>query len=139
MKRFYSGLLIACLALIIFSCVKPEDPDTTAMIYGDWIVQRVFVNGELEQQPNPSVVSYISLSLEYDGSYKFVDRTGRISVGTWEVLSASNLVLTDEIGPVLTFEIVSIKTNELHMVNNLSTAAGELSLRYIMRRGTQNF
>lgn len=138
MKRVYNSLLIASLALLIFSCAKPEDPDTRAMIYGDWRVQRVFVNGELEQNPS-SVVSYISLSLEYDGTYVLVDRTGKVSVGTWEVQEPDNLMLTDEEGPVTTYEIVAIKDNQLHLVVNLATAAGDLNLRYIMHRGTQNF
>lgn len=140
MKRIYNILLTASLALMVFACAKPEDPDTSSLIYGDWIVNRLFVNGEYEPNPTPNMLNSIALSLDFDDTYRFVDRAGRISVGTWEIQggeSSSDLVLTDEDGSISTFNIVSIKSNELHMVRNVATSAGDLNLRYIMRRGSQ--
>lgn len=143
MRRLYNILFAASLTLVVLACVKPEDPDTSALIYGDWIASKLFINNEYEPNPPVSTTDYYSLSLDFNGSYTYVERSGRISVGTWGLRETGNgkeLDLSGHSGEVMTFLVVSLKTDELHLVRNITNSSiGALEIRYIMRRGSVEF
>ncbi|MDN4164170.1 hypothetical protein QWY31_01590 [Cytophagales bacterium LB-30] len=133
MKKLFNYIMVIGAVLYISACAKPEEPTMSQMAPGEWDIEEVYVNGEID---NSSGYSAVSLFLERNDTFLFVERSGRSFAGTWAIDDAgSTLTLTATTGEVLTFNIIAMRFDHIHMVRTVtSPLAGDIELRYVLSR-----
>lgn len=120
------------LAFILNACTKPEDPSTEQIITGEWIVENVIADGQVNI-PDVFNVDAV-LHLDPNGSFLFVNIDGRASAGTWDA-TGTELMLTGTDGYAQNFTVVYTNWEKMHIFRTLSIAQGEdVELRYLFRR-----
>ena len=129
MKKLRNIMMVMVLAIFASACTeKAEDPS----INGEWIVENVFANGELNI-PQVFDVDAV-LHLDSNETFLFVNIDGRASGGTW-TSDGTDLVLTGSDSYAQNFTIVFFDWEKLHIVRTLSVAQGaDVELRYLFRR-----
>ncbi|MDD2563385.1 MAG: hypothetical protein PHU27_04130 [Salinivirgaceae bacterium] len=120
------------LAFIMNACTKPEDPATSQVITGEWVVENVIADGQVNI---PGVFSIDAvLHLDSNGSFLFVNVDGRASAGTW-IATGTELLLNGSDGYVQNFTVVYTNWEKMHIFRTLSIAQGaNVELRYLFRR-----
>ncbi len=132
MNKLRNILLVIVIALFVNSCAKPEDPDPVQLVMGEWRVENVIANGQVNL---PEIFEVDSrLHLDYNETFLFVNVDGRATAGTWSA-TESNLVLDATDGSVQDFNIVYLNWEKMHVYRTFTIDMGnEIELRYLFRR-----
>lgn len=131
MNKIKIVFFIVVLAGAFSACLKTETPKPTGVVMGEWIVDKVISNGQLE-----SGVFGVDAELHLDNnfSYLFVNVDGRASSGQWSAADSS-LTLTGNDGYIQEYEVEYVDWQKLHMYRNLDISAGvQVEVRYLFRR-----
>ena len=133
MKKLFNYIMVIGAVLYISACAKPEEPTMSQMAPGEWSIEEVYVNGEIDNNGNYAAVS---LFLERNETFLFVEKNGRSFAGTWTLDDAGSiLTLTATSGEILAFNVIAMRFDHIHMVRTVSsTIAGDIELRYVLNR-----
>ena len=125
--------LILVMAVLFFanSCAEPEEATPTQILYGEWTVENVIANGQVNI---PEIFNVdAKLHLDRNGTFLFVNIDGRGDAGTWTA-TESSLTLTGGEG-AHTYTIAFLDWDKLHVHRSFTIAqGGEVELRYMFRR-----
>lgn len=126
MKRIINNVLLFGLAVFAYSCVEPEAPTATDMSYGEWVVERQYLNDQAV-----SNYSFDLFLLNRDGSFSLEDANGFLTSGTW-MATDTQLTLTSDDSTVMLFTIEYQSYTRLELVQDLSSTIGVF--RYFMEK-----
>jgi len=130
MKTIFKYTLVMALALYVSACAKPEELTNAQVMPGEWRMSSYILNGELEEANYTDV----SLILERDNKFIFVEPNSRTYAGTWEA-TETDLTLTASSGEVLVFTVVTLRDDFLHITRTVTNpVAGDLEFRYLYQR-----
>lgn len=130
MKNILKYTLVLALALFIIACAQPDEPSNAQVLPGEWRITSYILNGELEDVG----FTHISLILERDNKFIFIEPNGRSYAGTW-LASDTELTLNASSGETLAFTLVTLRADFMHLMRTVnSPAAGELEFRYVLNR-----
>ena len=131
MDKFKSLMIILVVTLLMAGCQEPEDPTAVQIAIGEWEVENVIANGELNL---PEIFQVRSmLHLDRNETFLFVNIDGRATAGTWQA-GAGSLRLTGSDGAVHDYTIVYLTWEKMHVYRTLTVLGGEVELRYLFRR-----
>ena len=136
MIKFKHIMLFLGIVVTLNACVEPIDPTEVQILEGEWVVEAVAANGEIND-PSGIFLKDAILHLDRNESFLFIDVDDRADAGTWTA-TESNLTLTLDNGSTIDFEIVYLDYDKLHANYSFTNAlTGEIELRYLFRRADQ--
>jgi hypothetical protein len=132
MKHIFA---IIVLALAFNACVKPKDPTPVQILTGEWKIESVIANGDLNL-PDDVFMANSTLHLDRNNTFLFVNVNGRAMSGTWEATeTALNLTIEGAAGAVMTMNIVYMNYEKLHAYYSFNNSAtGAVEVRYLFNR-----
>lgn len=126
-------LIVLGLTGLLTSCVDPEDPSEVQILTGEWEVQNVIANGQLDF-PDDVFMEESILYLNRNETYLFINVDGSASSGTWSA-DEDNLSLTGENGDSRQYEIIYMDYSKLQVSYTVTNpATGEINLTYVFNR-----
>lgn len=133
MNKYKNLIFVMVVALILGACAKPETPTNIQIAEGEWAVENVIANGELN--PNSYYQVESVLHLDRNETFLFVNVDGRATAGTWTA-TESNLTLTGTSPEdyVQNYTIASLTWDKMHVYRTFSILGNEVEIRYLFRR-----
>ncbi len=136
MKKIFNLILIAGVTIFSYSCASTEEPTSTEILIGSWIVDQVFA----DFQGDPGDV-YSRFILERDGSFVLVlsdqDELRRGRANSWTA-TATTLTLNAETGEQIVFDIVYQDFSKIQLDQTLTLPGGSVLVTYLLERGSNN-
>lgn len=130
MKTIFKYTLVMALALYVSACAKPEEPTNAQLLQGEWRLSSYVLNEE-QREAN---YTDVSLMLERDNKFIFIEPNSRTYAGIWEA-TETELTLTASSGEVLVFTVVTLRDDFLHITRTVTNpVAGDLEFRYLYKR-----
>jgi hypothetical protein len=110
--------------------MKPEEPATAQILAGKWEVISVIADRQVNFPDNVFLANSV-LHLDRNETFLFINVDGRAKAGTWSATD-SQLTLTDPNDGNITFNIVYMDYNKLHVYYTISNQlTGDIELRYL--------
>ena len=138
MNKYKNLIFVVVVALILGACAKPETPTNVQIAEGEWEVENVIANGELNL-PEGSYFSVNSvLHLDRNETFLFVNVDGRATAGTWTA-TETNLTLTGTSPEAYTqdYTIVSLTYDKMHVYRTFLILGNPVEIRYLFRRANR--
>lgn len=132
MAKFKYLMFIAGFALLFNSCMKPDDAEPAQILFGEWKVINVIVDGQINI-PDEAFLENSVLHLELDETFLFINVDGRANIGTWTA-TETQLTLSHNDGGSTVFNIVYLDYDKLHVYYTVGGPGGEFELRYLFNR-----
>ena len=130
MNKIRNLFFVVVIALFAHSCADPDDPTMIQIAQGEWIVENVIANGQLNEIFEVNSV----LHLDRNDSFLFVNVDGRATAGTWTA-TETTLTLNGSDGSTQSFTIVNLTWEKMHVYRTFNNpVAGQIELRYLFRR-----
>jgi len=131
-----NNIKIAFLIFLVFvgvsSCLKTETPTPQATLMGEWLVDNVIVDGQVDNQQ--VFAEDAVLHLENNNTYLFVNVDGLASSGEWSATD-SVLTLNGNDNYVQVFNVTYVDWEKLNMYRTFSIATGnQIEVRYLFRK-----
>lgn len=132
MNKLRNIILVMVIALFANSCAEPAEPDPIQVVVGEWRVENVIANGQVNL---PEIFEVDSrLHLDHNQTFLFVNVDGRATAGSWTA-TETNLMLENTEGSVQDFTIVYLNWEKMHVYRTFTIDMGnEIELRYMFRR-----
>lgn len=132
MNKFRNLILVLAVLFFANACAEPDDATPTQMVIGEWMVENVIANGQVNL-PDQALNLESKLYLDYNESFMFVNINGLGDAGTWTATEDA-LTLSGREGDH-TYDIIFVDWDKLHIHRSFSIGAGgEVELRYMLRR-----
>ncbi len=130
MNRLKYIIVFFGLAILMNACMKPEEPATAQILAGKWEVISVIADRQVNFPDNVFLANSV-LHLDRNETFLFINVDGRAKAGTWSATD-SQLTLTDPNDGNITFNIVYMDYNKLHVYYTISNQlTGDIELRYL--------
>jgi hypothetical protein len=131
MKHIFA---IIVLALAFNACVKPKDPTPVQILTGEWKIESVIANGDLNL-PDDVFMANSTLHLDRNATFLFVNVNGRALNGTWDATDTALKLTMDGGAGEMTMNIVYMNYEKLHAYYSFNNAAtGAVEVRYLFNR-----
>lgn len=133
MNKYKNLFLVMVVALVLGACEEPQTPTNVQIATGEWAVENVIANGELNLDQLYQVNSV--LHLDRNETFLFVNVDGRATAGTWTA-TEETLTLDGDSPEVFThnYTIVSLTWDKMHVFRTFNIGATQVELRYLFRR-----
>lgn len=133
MKKLKFILLVVGLAGFLTACVEPEDPTEVQILTGEWEVQNVIANGQVNIPDNVFLEESV-LHLNRNESYLFINVDGYASSGTWKA-SSETLTLTTDGNVDMEYTITYSDYQKLQVSYSFTNpTTGDIQLIYVFTR-----
>lgn len=130
MNKIRNLFFVVVIALFANACADPDEPNMIQIAQGEWIVENVIANGQLNEIFEVNSV----LHLDRNETFLFVNVDGRATAGTWTA-TETTLTLNGSDGSTQSFTIVNLTWEKMHVYRTFSNpVAGQIELRYLFRR-----
>jgi hypothetical protein len=125
--------LMVTLGLVAMLSACTEDPTVMDYLTGEWEVENVIANGQVNQ--DDVFLEESILHLDGNGTFLFINVDGRASGGTFTA-SDTKLTLTSSTdGTVMDFNLVYVDYDKLHIYYSFtSQIVGQIEIRYLFRK-----
>jgi hypothetical protein len=133
MNKYKNLIFVMVIAIILGACAKPETPTNVQIAEGEWVVENVIANGEINPQLSFSEGSV--LHLDRNESFLFVHINGTATAGKWTA-SETQLTLTIESPEPGTqnYTIANLEWDKMHIYRTFTVGTTQVELRYLFRR-----
>lgn len=135
MNKYKNLIFVMAVALILGACAKPETPTNVQIAEGEWAVENVIANGELNFPEGSYYEVNSVLHLDRNETFLFINVNGRATAGTWTA-TETNLTLngTSPEVYVQNFTIASLTWDKMHVYRTFTVGTTQVELRYLFRR-----
>ena len=131
MNKFKNLLIVIAMTMFLVNCQEPDDPTFFQIATGEWEVENVIANGELNL---PEIFQVNSvLHLDRNETFLFINIDGRATAGTWQA-TESSLQLNGSDGLMQNYTIVYLSWEKMHVFRTLTVLGETVELRYLFRR-----
>ena len=121
------------LAILMNGCMKPQEPTNVQILTGEWEVESVIANREVNFPDNVFLAQSV-LHLDRNETFLFVNVDGRAKAGTWTA-TEDQLTLNDAEDGNITFNIAYSNYNKMHVYYTITNSlTGDIELRYLFER-----
>lgn len=133
MNKYKNLIFVMVVALVLGACAKPETPTNVQIAEGEWVVENVIANGEVNEQDYYSENSV--LHLDRNGSFLFVHINGTATAGTWTATETQlTLTVTSPGSGTQNYTIVNLTWDKMHIFRTITIGTTQVELRYLLRR-----
>ncbi|WP_282036389.1 hypothetical protein [Saccharicrinis aurantiacus] len=128
MKNIKIAVLLLFIAGALSSCLETETPEPASILTGEWEVENVMADGEVE------FVSMSSLHLNNNGKFLFINVDNFASAGDWQSESTDKLTLTGDDDYVQEYTVAYVDWDKLEIFRAMTIGESTVTIRYLMRR-----
>lgn len=133
MNKYKNLIFVMVVALVLGACAKPETPTNVQIAEGEWVVENVIANGEVNEQDYYSENSV--LHLDRNGSFLFTHINGTATAGTWTATETQlTLTITSPGAGTQNYTIVNLEWEKMHIFRTFTVGTTPVELRYLLRR-----
>lgn len=134
-----NNIKISIIALVFMfatsSCLKTETPEPSMVVGGEWVVENVIADGQVNTQDLYDIDA--KLHLDANNTFLFVNIDGRATAGTW-MATETVLTLTGNDSYVQEFEIAYLDWDKMQIARTLAISAEiNVEIRYLFRRANK--